>query len=245
MPDSQGTVAAALPQRHAPLVGTLELGQPRADERDARLGRRCGWRMRGSTIAVSARGQPARLVVGEDRGVLDPQFPRALETVHNLRRHHAAVVLETQRDGPAAEDGTEEPAPASRLSRRVGQHVERRHRHHLNVGRRVELLHVREQLRLVRGRQQRRREDQIGGTFDDGRDGGLHRGNDHEVGLDVLVHERGQHATALGIGFDSENASAWTSSLWLPGSRRLLQGRRSPSLCAKGMPGYRATENRP
>ena len=42
----------------------------------------------------------SRFVVREHRGVLDPQLPGTLEPVHNLRGDHAAVVLETQGQGP-------------------------------------------------------------------------------------------------------------------------------------------------
>ena len=91
----------------------------------------------------------------------------------------------------------------NRLRRRVSsagassQHVERRDGQHLNIGSGVEALHVREQLGLVRGREQRRRDDQIRRAFGNAVDGGPHRGDDHEVGLHVLAHERGQHADGV------------------------------------------------
>ena len=115
-----------------------------------------------------------RLGISEHRRVFDPRLARTLETVHDLRGHHAAIVLKAQRHRFAVEDRPKEAARPRCFRGRVRQHVERRHGQHLNVGRRVELLHVGKQLGFVRRREQRRRDDQIRRPVGDRGNGLLH-----------------------------------------------------------------------
>ena len=220
-----GHGVTSLPERHATLVDTLA-GQLTAGERVARDGRGAAARFR-QDHAGFLRVNLRRLVVREHRGVFDAQLPGAFETVHDLRGDHAAVVLQTKKRRLTAEDRAEEATPAHRLGGRVCQHVERRHGHHLNVGRRDQPLHVREQLPLIGWRQQRRREDQIRGRAGHRRNGFLNRPDNVKVSFDVLTDERGENTLALRVGFDGEDArhcrpfGSWVP-LHLPEKRRWL-----------------------
>jgi hypothetical protein len=204
-----GHFAASPPERHAtllahPFAQLLTNGRVAGTLLGAARGPRQNHR-RGGLGATDCR------VVRHRRLVLDPPFPGALQTVGDLRRNHRGIVLNDNVRRASVEKRNEAPAARCLRSWLVSQHVERRHGHHLDVGRRFELLDIGEQLGLVWRSEESRSQNQFRRMLPDRGDRRTNRLHDQEVRLYVLAHQDGQRAPASGIGFDSKNAWHWWS----------------------------------